>query len=329
MKGIYKIILLIIVPLLVAFGIGSFAYKNSEPGFLPYYISKAGYKNTEEETERYLTYFTSAYEKYYSKEVKMYNEEQEKEIKLFDLTVYRWFDFETTEAESIDTKTVSYKYAYVLSNINYGNVYYSIYERSDKDHRFEYLPTFQLTINDLGDEDEEKRDTNTTPFADNSDVVLSDHNFVGYTDDEGEETKRTYSGVRIATPSTKWASIAVDSKFTQNVEVVIEATDSQYPSEESATIEVAKIEFKDYNQKEKDLTGADGAYKYANKDITTGLNENIKAAGYFGYAFTHHIWWQALIAIALTLVVTGSTVIVWEGDLKKQQENLNKKNNKK
>lgn len=328
MKGLYKIILLIIIPLLVAFGIGSFAYNNNTAGFLPDYISKAGYKNTEGETERYLTYFTSAFEKYYSKEVTIYNEEQSKEIKLFDLDVYRWFDFELNSEDAIDTKTVQYKYAYVLSNINYGNVYYSIYERSDKNHRFEYLPTFELTINDLGDEDEEKRDTNTTAFADNSDAKLNDYNFVGYTDDEGEETKRTYSGVKISTPSTKWASIEVDTKFTNNVEVIIEATDSQYPSEDGATIEVAKFELTDYNQKAKDLTGSEGAYKYANKDIVTGLNENMKKAGYFGYAFTHHIWWQSLIAIVLSLVVTGSTVLVWEDEARKAKEAQAKKTNK-
>ena len=39
-----------------------------------------------------------------------------------------------------------------------------------------------------------------------------------------------------------------------NVEVIIEATDSQYPSEDGATIEVAKFELTDYNQKAKDLT---------------------------------------------------------------------------
>ena len=314
MKGLYKIILLVIVPLLVAFGIGSFAYNNNTAGFIPNYIAEAGYKNTQGETEKYLEIYSSAYEKYLEKEI--VNEENN--LKLFTLTVYRWFNFDLN-SEELEYKEVEYKYAYVLSNVNYGNVYYSIYERDDKAHRFEYLPTFKLTINDLSDE-EEKRDTVSTDFADNSDAKLSDYNFVGYTNDSGEESKRTYSGVRISTPSTKWASVVVDAKFSQKVEIVISATDSQFPSEEGSTIDVATIEVEDYNQRSKDLILTDGVYKYQAKELNVGYNKDIKKAGYFAYAFGHHIWWQGLLAIVLTLVVTGSTVLVWESEAKKEQE---------
>ncbi len=314
MKGLYKIILLVIIPLLIAFGISSFAYNNNTASFVPSFIAEAGYKNTQGETEKYLEFYSSAYEKYLEKEIV----NEEKNLKLFTLTVYRWFDFDL-ESDELDYKEVEYKYAYVLSNINYGNVYYSIYERDDKAHRFEYLPTFKLTINDLSDA-EDDQDTTATDFADNSDARLNDYNFVGYTNDSGEETKRTYSGVRISTPSTKWASVKVDSDFSANVEIVISATDSQFPSEEGATIDVATIEVTDYSQRAKDLVLVDGVYKYQDKELVKGYNEDIKKAGYFGYAFTHHIWWQALIAIALTLVVTGSTVLVWESEAKKEKE---------
>ncbi len=314
MKGLYKIILLIIIPLLVAFGIGSFAYNNNTAGFASDFISKAGYKNTEGETERYLDFVTSAYEKYYSQEIK-----NENDVKLFDLVVYRWFDI-SLDDEEIDYKTTTYKYAFVLQNINYGEVYYSIYERNDKQHRFEYLPTFKLTINDLGDEDEEKRDTVEVEFLDNSDTVLSDYNFIGYTDDEGVTSKRTYSGVKISTPSTQWASVKVDTDFTSNVEVVIEATDAEFASNEEATIEVEKIELTDFNQKIKDLKKTEKGYAYASKELKLGYSKDIYEAGYFGYAFVNFIWWQALIAIVLTLIVTGSTVLVWDAEAKKEQE---------
>ena len=314
MKGLYKIILLIIVPLLVAFGIGSFAYNNNTAGFASDFISKAGYKNTEGETERYLDFATSAYDKYYSQEVK-----SENDVKLFDLVVYRWFDIALDE-EEIDYKSTTYKYAFVLQNINYGEVYYSIYKRDDKQHRFEYLPTFKLTISDLGDEDEDKRDTTEVSFADNTDTVLSDYNFVGYTNDEGVATKRTYSGIKISTPSTKWANVAVDSDFTSNIEVLIKATDAEFPGDEDATIEVAKIELTDYNQKVKDLVKTENGYTYASKELTLGYEKDIYEAGYFGYVFGKYIWWQALIAIVLTLIVTGSTVLVWEAEAKKEQE---------
>ena len=70
----------------------------------------------------------------------------------------------------------------------------------------------------------------------------------------------------------------------------------------------------------KDLTFTDGVYKYQGKEIKVGYNKDSSKAGYFWYAFTNHIWWQALLAIVLTLVVTGSTVLVWEAETKKEQE---------
>ena len=331
MKGLYKILLLVIVPLLVAFGIGSFAYNNSTGYFLSWYIDDTGYKATEEEMGKYIDFYSDAYDVYYTEEVKMFNDELDKDVKLFDLTVYRWFEVEFDDDNQLNKKSIDLKYSYVLSNINYGNVYYSIYERSDKQHRFEYLPTFTINISDLGDEDEENRDEAETQFADNSDVKLYDYNFVGYTDDNGEETKRTYSGVKISTPSTKWAAFPVEDKFTSNIKVVISATDSQFPSEEDATIEVYTKEFSDYNQKSRDLEydSATKTFKFAGKELEKGYDNDIYAAGYFKYVFKKTIWWQFLLALVLTLVVTGSTVIVWEAEAKKEKEEMAKREAKK
>ena len=47
------------------------------------------------------------------------------------------------------------------------------------------------------------------------------------------------------------------------------------------------------------------------ENIIKGFNENIFEAGYFKYAFKNYIWWECLIALFLTLFVTGATVIVW------------------
>lgn len=331
MKGLYKILLLIIVPLLVAFGIGSFAYNNNTGYFLSWYIDDSGYKATEEEMEKYIDFYSDAYDVFYTQEVKLFNEELNKDVKLFDLTVYRWFEVDFDEDGQMIEKSIELKYSYVLTNVNYGNVYYSIYERSDKQHRFEYLPTFTINISDLGDENEEERDEEETTFADNSDVKLYDYNFVGYTEDDGEETKRTYSDVKISTPSTKWAAFPVNEDFTSNVKVVISATDSQYPSEEDATIEVLTLEFDNYSQRAKDLSfnSETKTFSFDGVEIEKGFDNDIYAAGYFKYAFKKVIWWQSLLALVLTLIVTGSTVIVWEAEAKKEKEELAKREAKK
>ena len=74
------------------------------------------------------------------------------------------------------------------------------------------------------------------------------------------------------------------------------------------------------------------ANTYDGSEITAAYNGDFKAAGYVKYVITKWMWWECLIGLALTLVVTGSTVLVWQSEEakeKKLQEKLaEKKNNK-
>ena len=139
MKGLYKILLLVIVPLLVAFGIGSFAYNNSTGYFLSWYIDDSGYKATEEEMEKYIDFYSDAYDVYYTEEVKMFNDELNKDVKLFDLTVYRWF-----EVEFDDDNQLNKFYENILfpTRATTGSAGYDFYAPCD----FEIKPGQQVLI---------------------------------------------------------------------------------------------------------------------------------------------------------------------------------------
>ena len=65
--------------------------------------------------------------------------------------------------------------------------------------------------------------------------------------------------------------------------------------------------------------------KYEGKTLEVGYDQNIYEAGYAKYAIGKYVWWQALIAIVLTLVITGSTTIIWETETAKEKEANSKK----
>lgn len=309
MKKIYKILLLIIIPLLIAAGISVYSYSRYKTSFFGYYMNQSEYKNTEDRIDRYVKFYSSYYDVWYEEDVK------DAEGKaLFTLRIYRWFDVDVTEDDNGDEITTkSMKYLYALYNINYGNVFYTMYDRADKNNRFEgYLPTFSLVLTDKADEDR----TTTIEFASKTDCTFEDYNYVGYTNDDGVETKKYYSGAKIsADTSVRFATVSVDTTYTVNLNVVITSTDSK---DTEVDIDSFEHDFTDYytNAKKLDID----TKSYMSKTISVGYDEDIADAGYAKFVITKYIWWEALIAIVLTLVVTGSTVAVWESEASKEAE---------
>lgn len=328
MKKIYKIILLIIIPLLIAAGISVYSYQRYKSSFFEYYMSQANYKDAEDEVEQYLQFNSTYYDLWYSEDVK--NDDGDA---LFTLGVYRWFDVVVTEDEDeneIVTKTM--KYYYVLYNINYGNVYYTLYNRTDKDNRFNgYLPKFTLTLTDKNNDD----NTITSSFVASSETgssdtsftghTFSDYNFIGYTDDDGNETKKFYSGDKITTGTdVKWVIGSVSSTYSLNLNLVINATDSK---DTSVDEDVYEHDFSDYYVNVKKYLNEDSGI-FVSKELNVGYDEDITDAGYAKYVITKYIWWQDLIAIVLTLFITVSTVIVWDSEAKAEAEKAEKIKNK-
>ena len=51
------------------------------------------------------------------------------------------------------------------------------------------------------------------------------------------------------------------------------------------------------------------------------IGEHLADTQYFKYALTRYIWWECLIALVLTLFVTGATVIVWNNTGRDEEDN--------
>ena len=315
MKRLYKLIIILLIPLLVAVGVGIYSYHRYQNYFYTYYLDNAKYKDTEDLLNRYMLFNDTYFQEYIKQDVK--NEDNKN---LFTLAVYREFDEIENEDEEKET---TMKYSFYIYNVDYENVYRTIPGYSDeKEHKFNaYLATFKLKLVDKADEENVIELT----FSTNTAYTFKDYNFKGVGD-----TQKWQDGTKITTAYVKWAEIdCAEQDITENVTLTITAIDSQYPSEDDGNnFEAYTAELTDFFTTTKKLDTESS--KYDGKELVKAYNGDVKKAGYTKYVIAKWMWWECLIGFALTLVITGSIFIVWtseEEKEKKLQEKLNEKKN--
>ena len=315
MKRLYKLIIVLIIPLLVAVGVGFYSYHRYQNYFYTYYLDNAKYKDTEDLLNRYMLFNDTYFQEYIKQDVK-----SEDNKDLFTLAVYREFDEIENEDEETET---TMKYSFYIYNVDYENVYRTIPGYQDeKEHKFNsYLATFKLTITDAADEENIIEVT----FSTNTSYAFKDYNFKGVGD-----TQKWQDATKITTAYVKWAEVDCSAQeITENVKLTITAIDSQYPSDEHGNnFEAYTTDLTDFFTTTKKLDT--DAKKYDNKELVSAYNGNVKKAGYTKYVIAKWMWWECLIGFALTLVITGSIFIVWTGEEEKEkklQEKLNEKKN--
>ena len=319
MKRIYKILLLVLVPLLVAVGVGIYSYHRYQNYFYGYYLQSAKYKDTEDLINRYMMYNDTHFQEYLKQDV--VNEAGDD---LFTIAVYREFDLAEKENED-DEDTYTMRYSFWVYNVDYENVYRTIPGYTDtKEHKFNgYLATFKIIIKDAADEDNVIELT----LATNTNYAFKDYNFTGVGD-----TQKWQDGTKIQSGYVKWAEFDVSEyEITENVNFKVRAIDTEHANEDDGNyFNALEIDKTDFLTNVKKLNAS--ANTYDGSEITAAYNGDFKAAGYVKYVITKWMWWECLIGLALTLVVTGSTVLVWQSEEakeKKLQEKLaEKKNNK-
>lgn len=313
LRKIINVLLVVIIPLLAAFAVGLYGYNRYDVAFTVkaekkgYYDSRIEEKNSESEILAYLDFYTSYYEEIYSNDVKSDSTGKD----LFTLKGYATYYQTYKEDGEVNTKTLNYMFfAY---NINYGNLYKEIY-KNNKNELGAYVPTLNVTFidHDTIGTDSVKKKAGT--FAPINSVELIDHNWVGYTKEDGTKTQKNSNNERITFTDTigqnkyfanvKVATFSIDKEYSSNLDLEISTTDPQYSSYDESTVVVSTISLQNIIQRAKyfDINGA---------NVKQGYEEDIYKAGYFKYAFGRYLWWEGLIALVLTLIVTGATVIVW------------------
>ena len=314
MKRVYKLLLIFVIPLIVAVAVGIYSYHRYTNAFYGYYLENAKYKDTEDLLNRYMMYNDTYFQEYLKKDV-----ESEDGKALFTIAVYREFD-EVTDEDDETTKTMHY--TFYIYNVDYENVQRTIPGYSDtKEHKFNsYLATFKLTITDAADEDNVIEEN----FATNTNYSFKDYNFKGVGD-----TQKWQDGTKITSAYVKYVDLDTSEyEITENVNIKVTCIDSQYPSDEDGNNFVALEEDKtDFFTNVKKLD--EEAKTYDNKELTKAYNGDYKAAGYTKYVIGKWMWWECLLGFALTLIITGSTALVWQNEDAKEKKRLEKLNEKK
>lgn len=314
MNKVLKIVFLVIIPLLVAFGIGAYGYKR----YKDYFVvedQKHGYYdvNTQEgdslsKVEAYLKLNTVYYEKIANEEVKNAAGE-----KLFAYALYRTIAEESSEGNE---NSQVMKYSFVSYDIDYGKIYKEIYPANlypGDNHKFKYLPTVAIEIINHATAGSDEEVSKRIQMTSSSLYDFIDYNWVGFTKEDGTKTKEYYDGTEISatyyngTGRVKWSTFDVNEEYSSDIDVRVFVTDSQYPSDEAATIKVATYSYNNMIQNVE-------SFNENAENVVKGYNGNIQAAGYAKFAIGTYIWWECLIAIILTLFVTGATVLVWDAD---------------
>lgn len=308
-KKLINILLVVIIPLFVAFGVGVYGYNRYTSAYTVksekkgYYDSRIEEKNTESEIIAYLDFYTTNYKEIYTKDVKNKDEKS-----LFTLKVYA--TYYVTENNGEETKSLDYMFfAY---NMNYGNLYKEIYTSTSADQQLgAYMPTLSIKLIDHDkaiDSDEDNDLSSTLSLTPLSIVEIVDYNWVGYTKD-GVETKKNSNGKTITftdtgstTANAKVGTFSANKEYSNTLDMEISVTDPQYSSYDESTVVVFEDTLENVCQRVKE---------FDTEGTKAGYAEDIYEAGYFKYAFTRYIWWEALIALVLTLIVTVATSIVW------------------
>ncbi|MFA6661498.1 MAG: hypothetical protein WCS56_00525 [Bacilli bacterium] len=321
MKRIVKILLLVIIPLLIAAGIGTYSYIRYKDSYFNYYMASSSFKDSAKEINAYVKYKTDNYYLYDDEVVK-----DEDGNELFTMNVYRWFT-----VDDDDNKT--FEYFYVLYNVNYGNIHY---ESEDADTDFAEMPSLNMELiqySDIEDpEDAELEDYDdisskyTASFSQHE--TICDYNYVGYVEEDGTETQEYSSGDEI-NQGNKIGVRYVDANvsntdFNSKVRLIITAT-NKAGTADTTTI-IYQNDFSNYYTSVGSWDTEENTYGIQQLEI--GYGEDIQEAGYNGYVFGKFIWWEALIAIVLTEVVTISAVVVWDSESKKEAERKAKINSK-
>lgn len=177
------------------------------------------------------------------------------------------------------------------------------------------MPVFTVTFIPTNGKDEF-----SIELKNRSNVVIPDFaSTPEYADSEGTTKNYVQSNI-----FREYESTNTLSKFSDDANIKITATltienDDDTTTTIDATRDIANEYIADFKHKgeEIDETNLEVGYREASVDDT------YKKAGYFKWLFGHYLWWEALIAFALTGIITGTFYLVFTA------EDANKKNIKK
>jgi len=328
-KGRYIVLAIsILIPLLVAFFVGSYGYNSTNYGqgswkkqFLQEYLSTEDKSNptTEHFINRYLKYginnqyFVYNADPIYDLEIKDNNGN-----KLFDLLVYQAIYKFSENNQPVDRM----QYIFFYYNIQYKNIR-NLFDVDDvlrEEINKANVPTFSANVKEVIGEEIEDYDPYERPITQIPEDQLSirdrgaDVTFKsGKVATDGEEIPNGEVLVKAFIGFVPIREITKSSKFEVKIEAVINSIIDDTGSSLRTTVTTLELDLP------QDPTKVDSS------NFAISYQQNLEKAGYFWWAFTHKIWWICLIALAATSLITITFYLVYVAEEKMQLEEAAKR----
>ena len=297
---INKIIFLLIVtiiPLLAAFFIGQYSYNRYKGEYIYNYMNDIE-EVTEAKIDGYLKMFTNSFdnEPVYSKNV------EHDGGPVFKIEIFRG----TITKIDTDTKEeyLELQYYVALYDINYQKIIDIEDPTGEKKLMYNNIPQIYIRITDANDSSNEIIDTMKST---SSKALIRDYN---------SSPEEDYRGNPLSAMFVRWLEITPSKDFSNEVEVELYMTDDANASNATYHSTITTFNLANFETDIEDI------------NLTTfevGYEQDVVAAGYFGYIFKTKIWWHSLIAFVLVGLISFSFYAVWTYEEKMKKETVNKK----
>lgn len=274
----------ILIPLLVAVGIGIYSYNRYYPYYFDSYMDSVE-ETTSAKAHAFLKYTSYAYDKepYYEKDIQKDGE------RALTIQVFRSIEKITEEKDGKEVTENRVYYHVAVYNINYKKLI-SIKDPTGEDKLlYNNIPSIHVRIKDKNDDEVVKTYTLSVP---------NDSLFI---DDYAATPSKDHNGVELSSKYLKWLTITDANEFSNEVSFEIYMSDNVKKPEEGDYY--ARIDLFEKNDFVSKLDNFD--------DFEEGYQNNYKKAGYFAYIFKEKLWWHCLIAFALTGVISLMFYIIW------------------
>ena len=341
---IIKMCIVILIPLLAAVAVGSYAYGYYQDRFFEHYMEKASDENTEDRLISYLSYTKQKLE--YKKEGDNYQFYVKEKVSnelgdLFTFTIIRSaeivYEEYSNKIGTIVGKRDNYyvTYHFAIYDVNYDLLAKTLDPSGEHQLLYTELPKLAFTLTDLNDDDNEISFESTTVAqvtGESNPTVIFDY---GYSPEKDSKGKQLNAG-----NPTSMRYYVLESKnlnnFSNEIKISINVKSNYAGDDQVEDEEVYAKEIKDmYSFEAINPTGSkkeeQEEYKeMIENDFEDVYDEDIFAAGYNKFVFGKYIWWEVLLAIVLVEVVCGSFVLVWNAEEENESKKAsNKKQNKK
>ena len=329
---IIKTCIVVLIPLLVAVGVGTYAYGYYEDRFFDHYMEKASDENTEDRLVSYLSFINEKLD--YTKEGNDYKFYVKQTVSneygdLFTFSIIRgadiiYGDYENKLGTVVGKRDNYYlTYYFAIYNVNYDALAKTLDPSGEHKLVYTELPKLYITLEDVNNDDNEFGFDLTTVAqvtGESNLTVVYDYGYSPKKDANGKELN--------AGNPTSMRYYVLDAKtlknFSSDIKITIDAK-SNYSGEDQAEDEEVLVMTKNDFYNNKTVQDSKELKDLVKSGFETVYNEDIYAAGYNKFVFGNYIWWESLLALVLVEIVCGSFVLVWNAEEEKEAAKKNKK----